>query len=199
MQEEYALKSKEVVNIIAIGDFHIGSKQFNKDFFKQMLKQIRDLPRRRIYLMGDCIEVATKSVGDSAFQTECTVDEQREYFINNIKPFKDDIVGYCMGNHEYRLNKEYGYNIVKDMCRELGINHYNQSIDTFRVNDFDFSVYTRHGKGSSQRRHLGYPLCFFNFAAAMALGSFSGLERLIVISISPYLLPVTHFTSFLIL
>ena len=129
MQNEYALKSKEVVNIIAIGDFHIGSKQFNKDFFKQMLKQIRDLPRRRI-------------------------DEQREYFINNIKPFKDDIVGYCMGNHEYRLNKEYGYNIVKDMCRELDIPYFNQNIDTFKINDFDFSVFTRHGKGSSQRKHL---------------------------------------------
>lgn len=154
MQNEYALKSKEVVNVIAIGDFHIGSKQFNKDFFKQMLKQIKDLPRKRIYLMGDCLELASKNVGDSAFQTECSVEEQREYFINNIKPFSDDIVGYCMGNHEYRLNKEYGYNIVKDMCRELGVNYYNQNIDTFRVNDFDFSIYTRHGKGSSQRRHL---------------------------------------------
>ena len=154
LKDEYALKSKEVVNIIAIGDFHIGSKQFNKDFFKQMLKQIKDLPRKRIYLMGDCIEVASKTVGDSAFQTECSVDEQREYFINNIKPLQDDIVGYCLGNHEYRLNKEYGYNIVKDMCRELDIQYFNQNIDTFSINDFDFSIFTRHGKGSSQRKHL---------------------------------------------
>ena len=51
VKEEYGLKSKEVVNIVAIGDFHIGSSQFNKDFFKQMLKQIKDLPRKRIYTL----------------------------------------------------------------------------------------------------------------------------------------------------
>lgn len=154
LQNEYALKSKEVVNIVAIGDFHIGSSAFDKDFFKQMLKSIKDLPRRRIYLMGDLLEVGSKSVGDSAFKTECSVEEQKEYLINNIKPFKEDIVGYAMGNHEYRINKEFGFNIVKDICRELDITYYAQNIDTFSINDFDFSVFTRHGKGSSQRRHL---------------------------------------------
>ena len=154
VQSEYALKSKEVVNIIAIGDFHIGSTSFDRKFFKEMLKTIKDLPRKRIYLTGDLLEVGSKNVGDSAFQQECTVDEQREYLINNIEPLKEDIVGYCMGNHEYRLNKEFGFNIVKDICRELDIQYYNQNLDTFKINDFDFSVYTRHGKGSSQRKHL---------------------------------------------
>lgn len=154
MQDEYALKSKEVVNIVAIGDFHIGSPQFNKDFFKQMLKQIKDLPRKRIYLMGDLLETSSKNVGDSAFQQECSVEDQKEYLINNIKPFKDDIVCYCMGNHEYRVNKEFGFNIVKDICREMGVQYCNQNIDTFKINDFDFSIFTRHGKGSSQRKHL---------------------------------------------
>ena len=154
LQDEYALKSREVVNIIAIGDFHIGNASFNIDFFKEMLKTIKDLPRRRIYLMGDCLEVASKEVGDSAFNQTCTVEEQREYFINNLKPFKDDIVGYAKGNHENRLIKQYGFDIVKDMCRELDIKSYHQNIDQFKINDFDFSIFTRHGKGSSQRKHL---------------------------------------------
>lgn len=154
LQDEYALKSKEVINIIAIGDFHIGNPSFDKDFFKSMLKTIKDLPRRRIYLMGDLIEVGSKNVGDSAFAQECSVEEQREYLINNIRPFREDIVGYSMGNHEYRLNKEFGFNIVKDICRELEVSYYNQNIDSFKINDFDFSIFTRHGKGTSQRRHL---------------------------------------------
>ena len=154
LQNEYALKSKEVVNIIAIGDFHIGNPSFDRNFFKQMLKQIKDLPRKRIYLMGDLLEVGSKNVGDSAFSQECSVEEQKEYLINNIRPFREDIVGYAMGNHEYRVNKEFGFNIVKDICRELEIQYYNQNIDTFSINDFDFSIFTRHGKGTSQRRHL---------------------------------------------
>lgn len=154
LQDEYALKSKEVINIIAVGDFHIGNPSFDKHFFKSMLKTIKDLPRRRIYLMGDLLEVGSKSVGDSAYAQECSVEEQKEYLINHIRPFREDIVGYAMGNHEYRVNKEFGFNIVKDICRELEIPYFNQNLDNFRINDFDFSIFTRHGKGTSQRRHL---------------------------------------------
>ena len=78
MKDEYALRSNEVVNIIAVGDFHIGSPNFDNDFFKSMLKIIKDLPRRRIYLMGDLLEVASKSVGESSFAQECSVEEQRD-------------------------------------------------------------------------------------------------------------------------
>ena len=154
VQDQYALKSKEVVNLVFLGDTHIGNSSFNKNFFKECLKRIKDLNRVRIYLMGDMLEIGSKNVGDSAFNQECSIEEQREYFINNIKPFKDNIVGYAMGNHCYRLKKEFNYDIVADICRELEIPSYNQNIDTFSINDFDFSVYTRHGKGSSQRRHL---------------------------------------------
>lgn len=152
--DQYALNSKTVVNIIPISDLHIGNPTFNKDLFKQMLKTIKPLKNRRIYLLGDMLEVASKNVGDSAYGQECTVEEQREYFINNIKPFKEDIVCYCVGNHEYRLNKEFGFNIVKDMCRELGITYCNQNLDTFSINDFDFSIFCRHGKGSSKTKPL---------------------------------------------
>ena len=154
MQEEYALKSNETVAIIPIGDAHIGSPQFDIKFFKSMLKNINSIKRKRIYLLGDMLEVASKSVANSSYEQVCPVEEQREYFIDNFKPFKDDIVGFAIGNHEARLNKEFGYNLVKDMCRELDIPYYNQSLDTFKINDFDFSVYTRHSKGSSQRKHL---------------------------------------------
>ena len=154
IQTEYALKSNETVSIIPIGDTHIGSPQFDIKFFKEMIKTIKDLPRKRIYLIGDMMEVASKNVANSSYEQVCPVEEQKEYFINNFKPFKDDIVGYCIGNHESRINKEFGFNIVKDIARELEIPYYNQNIDTFRINEFDFSVYTRHGRGSSQRKHL---------------------------------------------
>ena len=36
-------------------------------------------------------------------------------------------------------------------------------------------------------------ICFASFAAAIAFGSFSGLERLMVISILPYSLSTVHF------
>lgn len=154
MRKEYKLKSKQTLNIVPIGDFHIGSAEFQEEFFQQMLKKVKTLPRKRIYLMGDCLDVATKRVADSAFTSNMSVNEQREYLIKSLKPLKKDIVCYCQGNHEARLNKEFGYNIVKDICRELDIPFVNQNIDTFKVNDFDFSIFTRHGKGFSSKKHL---------------------------------------------
>ena len=42
-RDQYALSSNETVNIIPVGDFHIGSSEFNYEFFDYMLKQIKKL------------------------------------------------------------------------------------------------------------------------------------------------------------
>ena len=153
MKTEYALSSNETVNIIPIGDFHIGSAQFNMEFYEYMLNTIKKLKNRRIYLMGDLLEAASKKVGNSAFSTSMSLEEQKAYLIDTIKPFKEDIIGYCIGNHEARLIKDYDFNIVADISRELGIQYYNQNIDTFKINDFCLDIFTRHGKGSSGKSY----------------------------------------------
>ena len=96
-KNEYALSSNETINIIPIGDFHIGSSQFNYEFFDYMLKQVKKLKNRRIYLMGDLLESASKNVGNSAFSTHMTLEEQKEYLLDRIEPFKEDIIGICIG------------------------------------------------------------------------------------------------------
>ena len=153
-KNEYALSSNETINIVPIGDFHIGSSQFNYEFFDYMLKQVKKLKNRRIYLMGDLLESASKNVGNSAFSTHMTLEEQKEYLLDRIEPFKEDIIGICIGNHEARLIKEYDFNIIADIARELGCKYYNQNIDSFKVNEHTIDVFTRHGKGTSGQRHL---------------------------------------------
>ena len=152
--DQYALSSNETVNIIPIGDFHIGSDQFNYDFYYHMLKQINKLKNRRIYLMGDLLESASKKVGNSAYNTHMTLEEQKEFLLKSLTPFQKDIIGICVGNHEARLIKDYDFNIVADIARELDCQWYHQNIDTFKVNEYTIDVFTRHGKGSSGKRHL---------------------------------------------
>lgn len=154
MKTEYALSSNETVNIIPIGDFHIGSSQFNQEFYEYMLNTIKKLKNRRIYLMGDLLENASKKVGNSAYTTNMSLDEQKEYLLETIAPFKEDIIGYAIGNHEARLIKDYDFNIVADISRELNIPYYNQHIDSFKINEYTLDIFTRHGKGSSGKRHL---------------------------------------------
>ena len=99
--------------------------------------------------MGDLLESASKNVGNSAFSTHMTLEEQKEYLLDHIAPFQDDIIGICIGNHEARLIKEYDFNIIADIARELGTQYYNQNIDSFKVNEHTIDVFTRHGKGTS--------------------------------------------------
>ena len=77
MTDQYALTSNETLNIIPIGDFHIGSSEFNYEFYEYMLKQIKKLKNRRIYLMGDLLESASKNVGNSSFHTHMSLEEQK--------------------------------------------------------------------------------------------------------------------------
>ena len=92
-RDQYALSSNETINLIPIGDFHIGSSQFNYEFFEHMLKQIKKLKNRRIYLMGDLLESASKSVGNSVFHTHMSLEEQKSYLLEALEPFTDDIIG----------------------------------------------------------------------------------------------------------
>ena len=77
MKTEYALTSNETVNIIPIGDFHIGAAQFNYEFYEHMLRQIKKLKNRRIYLMGDLLESASKKEGNSSYHTHITLEKQK--------------------------------------------------------------------------------------------------------------------------
>lgn len=59
--DEYKLKKRETINIMPIGDLHIGSKHSNHDFIKYAIRSLKKRKGdKRIYLMGDLVEVASK-------------------------------------------------------------------------------------------------------------------------------------------
>lgn len=66
--------------------------------------------------------------------------------LNNYGYYK--ISSQKQGNNNQLLHR------LIDMCRELGITYCNQNLDTFSINDFDFSIFCRHGKGSSKTKPL---------------------------------------------
>lgn len=155
LSEEYNLKSNNVVTLCPVGDIHVGSEQFNEEFFEYWLKTIQKIKNnRRIYLMGDLLETASKKVGNSSYKATMSVDEQKEYILEAFKPLQEDIVCGVIGNHERRIANEFDFDIFKDMCRELNIPCYNQYIDQFSINGKRLDVMVRHGKGSASKRHL---------------------------------------------
>lgn len=150
LQDSYTLSDKSLVYILPIGDIHLGSENCNLeylDYWKDTTKRIKN--PIRIYLMGDLVEAATKKLANSSFRQQMPLDDQIDLIIEFFKPFKDDIVFSCMGNHEIRLSKDYDLDIMRLISNQLDTNYGNQNIDTFTVNDKPITVYTAHGKGSS--------------------------------------------------
>lgn len=153
--DEYNIKSNETVSLCFVGDIHCGSQQFDEEFFEYWIQNMKRIKNKRIYVMGDCLEAASKSVGNSAFRQVMDVNDQRNFIIDAFKPFSEDIVVYHNANHENRLSKEFDYDIAKDMARELGVSYCKGSnLDTFIVNGKEYNVSTAHGKGSASRRDL---------------------------------------------
>lgn len=147
----YRLRANQKTYILPVGDLHIGSPEFNEDYFLYCLDKIDEIKSpKRIFLMGDLIEASSKQIGNSSFMSTMSVDEQVDTVINYFRPYKNDIHFICTGNHESRLVKEFNHNPLKEVGRALRTPVGNQMIDTFNINGDPFSIHVSHGKGSSK-------------------------------------------------
>lgn len=154
MKKNYNLRGNQILNIIPLSDLHIGSEQFNEDYFNYRLELIDRIESdKRIYLCGDLLEAASKHVGNASFRTEMTLDDQLDYVIDALKPYRKDIVSSAIGNHELRLQKEFDFDINKVIGRALKIPTGHQFLDTITVNGTEMTIYSAHGKGSSAHHH----------------------------------------------
>jgi UDP-2,3-diacylglucosamine pyrophosphatase LpxH len=150
LKSEYFLKGKQQINLIPVGDIHLGSEQLNYDYLDYWKHTIKNLKgEKRIYLMGDLCESATKRLANSSYRQQLSLDEQIEGTIEFFYPFHKNIVFACMGNHEIRLSKDYDLNIMREISKSLDCKYGNQYIDNFKINNKLISVYVAHGKGSS--------------------------------------------------
>lgn len=154
MKKNYTLRGNQQVYLIPLSDLHVGSEQFNEDYFQYRLETIDRIESdKRIYLCGDLLEAANKQVGNASFRTEMTLDDQLDYVIDSLKPFKKDIVSSAIGNHEIRLVKDFDFDINKVIGRALNVPTGNQFLDQFTINGKPMTVYSAHGKGSSAHHH----------------------------------------------
>lgn len=154
MKINYKLRGNERIYILPISDLHAGSEQFNEEYFKYMLEQLDGIKSdKRIYLGGDLMEAASKHVGNSSFKTTMSLDDQIDYILKALKPYKKNIVNMAIGNHEARIVKEFDLDINKLIAREFDIPYGNQFLDTFVINGEPFTVYSAHGKGSSAHHY----------------------------------------------
>ena len=100
------------------GDRHLSARGLNK--LKGYLDWVKERENARIFLMGDILNVASRSSKTNPFESMSGNDEYQKS-VELFKPYASQIVGAITGNHEQRMYREFGFNPLQPFCNELGI------------------------------------------------------------------------------
>lgn len=109
--------------LVPIGDLHAGDRHLSErglSKLKGYLDWVAARPNARIFLMGDILNVASRSSKTNPFES-LSGDDEYQKAVNLFKPYAGHIVGAITGNHCSRMYKEFGFNPLQPFCNELGI------------------------------------------------------------------------------
>lgn len=137
--------------VVPIGDVHLGNRYFVEKYLDDVLEFVQKNRRRtRIILMGDLMEVATKtSVGRSVYDESYPTNRQHEIAIEKLAPFADLIDLVIEGNHEERIIRDTSFEIVENFCHRIGrpdaYGKFSGIVNYQLGSGMTYSVYAHHG------------------------------------------------------
>lgn len=157
----------EAVNIYPLADLHIGDAHCDLKSVYDQINKIKEDPYGLAILNGDLLNTALRnSVSDVYGEVMKPVDQIVE-LVTLLTPIKDKIIACTIGNHEARVYKNDGIDIMRLACRELGIEdkyqpegvliflRFGTSKDSSKHNDRSlrrlFTIYATHGSGSGRK------------------------------------------------
>ena len=116
-------KYGETIRIKPIFDIHEGCKNCDKHELKKYLADSDD----STYFIGGgdwidaiiCSDVKRYRKGGDDTKGEAIIDEQIETIFDIMEPYRDRILGLCLGNHEDTILQKCGTNPMKRLCSML--------------------------------------------------------------------------------
>lgn len=152
----YKKFDKDELKILLVGDEHIGNAQHNR---KKLMVNLEWAYNNKIHIlhMGDGVESATRSsVGAGVYEQEDILDKQMSDWIAIYEPFVKEglFLGAHVGNHEARVFKDDGVNIMRHMCRQINGKYLGVAKNiAFRVGNETYLLYTTHGASGARMPH----------------------------------------------
>lgn len=138
--------------IFPIGDLHIGSPHYDPKTLHKQLREIEKAGHKaRIIIMGDLAETALKdSVGAGVYEQQETAQQQMMTAKTIFYEYKDIIDGIVTGNHEERIYKNTGFDLMLYFAQIMGIEDKYlryQGIIKYTIGQRTFNVSVWHGAG----------------------------------------------------
>jgi len=119
--------------------------------FDRHLKLLEQ-PEYYTVCMGDLIESALKTSKGDVYRQVGTPQQQRDWVIKRLKPYKHKILAMCTGNHEDRIYDRTGVDMTSDMAKELGVYYRSEG------------VWLKISFGSGNSRHEDRPYVYWCYA-----------------------------------
>ena len=103
-----------------LSDLHYGNPSFNETLFMKWLRVAKDSRNKVILLNGDLLEFLDSNRFYKP-RDYVDVNEQLEYVIDSLKPYRKQIICNLNGNHGIRTKKQYDLDTDQLIGDALGI------------------------------------------------------------------------------
>jgi predicted phosphodiesterase len=148
-------------HLYPLGDFHIGSANFNESDFERLINIIETDEHAVVVLNGDIINNATKTSVSDIYRETMSPEQSIEVAVEYLERIKDKIIGVTTGNHEERTYRLTGLDPTKHICYRLGIDELYDPVSNViflsfgknrgRQNVYNtFVLYQTHGRGGGR-------------------------------------------------
>lgn len=158
IQERFG-RGVDEINILLLGDTHTGHPNYREYIVDDALEEIKSRPNGRIFLMGDLTEIALTTTYGSTYEQTLTPEEQVDYWVAKLDPFREFIVGAVAGNHNQRIVRAVGMNPLRLIFKILQMPE--KFLGYSAVVKWAFNkgcFHSRHWHGSTTSKRPGYIL-----------------------------------------
>ena len=152
----YDLRKHKDVELVAIGDLHVGSNKFELNRFLAIRSYILEKENRFTILNGDMYNFGIQQM--SGDKDTMTRSEQIKYGYDLLKPIASRILSATDGNHEKRMSKTdfYATKLLMEMLeigdryREPGNYIHLQVGKNIHGRPSSYFIYHSHGSGGGR-------------------------------------------------
>ena len=111
----------QTCNVYPLADWHIGDIHCSQAEIDAQIEMVKSDPYGLVVLNGDLMNTAVRSSVSDIYGEQMKPMEQILHLVGLLKPIADRIICATTGNHEERIYRDDGVDIMRLVCRELGI------------------------------------------------------------------------------
>ena len=151
---EFSIQTTREIDLLLMGDFHIGHEKFHKDMFLRALRYVAHDPRHRFWFgVGDYHELDAPNIAPKGalWNQNMTPQEQADWLIDACQHVPP--LGLLTGNHDDRLFINTGIDLVKMVARALDCVYMEDGgYVKINVSGATYTLFLQHGAGGSRTK-----------------------------------------------